>query len=119
MELSSVEVEYIAASLYADQTVWLMNLLKELGSEQGDVVTLMVDNVSAINLSKNPIAHERSKHIEKMSHHLRKLVSEGWLRLRYCIGEDQVADLLAKGISIKVFKRLKKNKGIKGMKHIN
>lgn len=73
-----------------------MNLLKELGNNGGDVVTLIVDNVSAISLAKNPIAHGRSKHIEMWFHYLRELVSEGRLRLGYCRSEYQMADLLSK-----------------------
>ena len=61
-----------------------MNLLKELGSNEGEATTLLVDNVSAINLAKNSIAHGRSKHIEMRFHYLRELVSEGKLRLGYC-----------------------------------
>lgn len=45
-----------------------MNLLEELGSSEGEVVTLLVDNVFVINLSKNQIAHGRSKHIEIRFH---------------------------------------------------
>ena len=55
--LSSCETEYIAASLCACQAMWLMNLLKELSGNEGEATTLLVDNVSAINLAKNPIAH--------------------------------------------------------------
>lgn len=64
-----------------------MNLLKELGNNEGDVVTLLVANIFTINLAKNPIAHGRSKHIDTRFHYLRKLVSEGRLRLRYCRSE--------------------------------
>lgn len=60
-----------------------MNLLKELGNKKGDVVTLMVDNISVINLAKNPIAHGRSIHIDMRFHYLRELVSEGRLRLGF------------------------------------
>ncbi|XP_058776549.1 secreted RxLR effector protein 161-like [Vicia villosa] len=62
--LSSCEIEYIEASLCACQAMWLMNLMKELGRNEGDANTLLVDNVSAINLAKNPITHGRSKYIE-------------------------------------------------------
>ena len=65
-----------------------MNLLEKLGSSEGETVTLLVDNVSAINLAKNLIAHWRSKHIEMRFHYLRELVSEGRLRLGYCRSED-------------------------------
>ncbi|XP_050920268.1 uncharacterized mitochondrial protein AtMg00810-like [Lathyrus oleraceus] len=49
--LLSCEAEYIVASLYVCQVVWLINLLKELGNNDGDVVTLMIDNVFMINIS--------------------------------------------------------------------
>ena len=59
--------------------MWLMNLSEELSSSEGGVVTLLFDNVSAINLNKNPIAHGRRNHIEMRFHYLRELVSEGRL----------------------------------------
>ncbi|XP_058742080.1 secreted RxLR effector protein 161-like [Vicia villosa] len=69
--LSSCEAEYITASLCACQAVWLVNLLRELDNNTRGVILLLVDNVSAINLAKNPIAHWRSKHIEMRFHYLR------------------------------------------------
>ncbi|XP_058775646.1 uncharacterized protein LOC131649925 [Vicia villosa] len=81
---------------------------EELNSSEGETITLLVDNVSAINLAKNPIAHGRSKHIEMRFHYLRELVSDGKLRLGYCRSEDQVADLLTKGVTNEVFKRLRR-----------
>lgn len=76
------------------QVIWLMNLLKEHCSDKGEAVTLMVDNISVINLAKNLIAHGRRKHIEMRFYYLKKLVSEGRLRLGYCRSEDQMVDLL-------------------------
>lgn len=96
-----------------------MNLLKELSSDKGDVVTLMVDNVFAINLAKNSITHGRIKHIEMRFHYLRKLFSKGMLRLGYCRNEDQMADFLTKGVTIEVFKRLKNNMGMEYLEHLN
>lgn len=81
--LSYCEVGFIAYLLCVFQEMWLMNMLKELCNEEEDVVTLMVDNVSVINLDKNPIAHGRSKHIETRFHYLGELVSGERLRLRY------------------------------------
>ncbi|XP_050884002.1 secreted RxLR effector protein 161-like [Lathyrus oleraceus] len=94
--LSSCEVGYIIASLFMCQVVWLMNLLKDMGSNVGDVVTLLVDNVFELNLAKSPIAYGMGKHIEMKFYYLRELVSEGRLILGYSISEDQVTDLLIK-----------------------
>ncbi|XP_058784463.1 secreted RxLR effector protein 161-like [Vicia villosa] len=57
--LSSCEAEHIATSLFACQAVWLVNLWEELDNKVEEVVTLLVDNASAINLAKNPISHGR------------------------------------------------------------
>lgn len=52
--LSSCEAEYIAAATVACQGVWLAWLLTDmLGTESG-ASELLVDNQSAIALSKNP-----------------------------------------------------------------
>lgn len=91
------------------QVVWLINLMKELCNKENEFVTLMIDNISTINLAKNPNTHGRSKHIKMRFHYLRELVSEGKLKLGYCKSEDQVANFLTKGVTIEVFKRLKKH----------
>ena len=50
--------------------------LKELVTNEGDVVTLMVENVYVINLAKKPISHGRSKHSKMRFHYLREIVSK-------------------------------------------
>jgi hypothetical protein len=61
--LSSCEAEYIAASTASTQAIWLARLLGDLLSRDTRAVGLRVDNKSALSLAKNPIFHERSKHI--------------------------------------------------------
>lgn len=67
--------------------MWLKNLLNKLCIKEGEVVRLIVDNVFAINLAKNPIAYGRRKHIEMMFHYLRELVGERRPRFGYCRSE--------------------------------
>lgn len=95
-----------------------MNLLRELDNSTREAVLLLVDNVSSINLAKNPIAHERSKHIEMRFHYLRDLVSSGQLCLSYCRSEEQVANLLTKAVTNDVFKRLVVRLGMKNIEHL-
>ncbi|KEH29816.1 Gag-Pol polyprotein/retrotransposon, putative [Medicago truncatula] len=59
VSLSSYEEECISAALSTCQEIWLKNMIKEISSENCDVVTMKIDNVSAIQLEKNPIAHSR------------------------------------------------------------
>ncbi|KAD2393870.1 hypothetical protein E3N88_40847 [Mikania micrantha] len=62
--LSSSEVEYISASAAACQGIWLRRILEDFGLFQNGPTVILCDNKSAINLSRNPIMHSRSKHIE-------------------------------------------------------
>src|SRR3954466_436281 len=61
VSLSTAEAEYIAAGSSCSQLVWMKQMLSEYNVTQ-DVMTLYCDNLSAINISKNPIQHSRTKH---------------------------------------------------------
>jgi hypothetical protein len=113
------EPEYIVASLCACQGVWLCNLMNEVTHVKCNNVIIKVDNLSAINLAKNPIAHGRSKHIEMRFHYLREQVSKGNIKLEYCRTELQVADLLAKVVTVKPFIRLKGLMGVESLGNMN
>jgi hypothetical protein len=66
--LSSCEAEYIAASTTSTQALWLVRLLSDLLSRDTGAVELRVDSKSALALTKNPVFHERSKHIQVRYH---------------------------------------------------
>lgn len=61
--MSSIEVEYIAATEAVKEGMQLKSLLNELGHIENHV-ELCYDIPSAIFLSKNPIFHDRIKHID-------------------------------------------------------
>jgi len=58
--LSTAEAEYINEGSNCTQFLWMKQMLKEYNVEQ-DVMTLYCDNLSAINISKNPIQHSWTK----------------------------------------------------------
>ena len=70
--LSSCEAEYIAAATAACQGVWLARLVKDMTGVEPGAPELKVDNQSAIALSKNPVHHDRSKHIDTKFHYIRE-----------------------------------------------
>lgn len=69
--LSSCEAEYIASAIAACQGVWLARLLFDLVGEEIGAPLLHVDNMAAIALSRNPVFHDRSKHIDTKYHRMR------------------------------------------------
>ena len=58
---SSCEAEYIAAANATCEALWLTRVLAEVQGKTPSVPVLMVDNKSAIALSKNPVLHGHSK----------------------------------------------------------
>ncbi|GAU36961.1 hypothetical protein TSUD_57390 [Trifolium subterraneum] len=106
--LSSCEAEYIAASLCACQAIWLANLIEEIMGEDHGVVKMRIDNISAINLAKNPVAHGKSKHIEMRFHYLREQVRNGRICVEHCKSEDQIADIMTKAVQTEIFKRIRR-----------
>ncbi|RVX12904.1 Transposon TX1 uncharacterized 149 kDa protein [Vitis vinifera] len=61
---SSTESKYRAMSLACSKIIWLRGLLAELDFSETDPTPLHADNTSAIQITANPVYHERTKHIE-------------------------------------------------------
>jgi len=76
ISLSSAEAEYRGAVEASKEALWLRQILSELGFEQQHPTTLWCDNQSAIQLCKDPVQHQRSKHIELHMHFIRKLIHD-------------------------------------------
>ncbi|WVZ87391.1 hypothetical protein U9M48_034031 [Paspalum notatum var. saurae] len=92
--LSTCEAEYVAAACC--QAVWLRRLLREVTGEEPRAPVLRVDNSSAIELAKNPVLHDRSKHIDIRFHYIRECVAGGQVVLGHVHTAQQLADLLTK-----------------------
>ena len=67
--LSTCEAEYVEAAS-ACQSVWLSNIITQIRFNLDVPIKIYVDNVSTINLAKNPVFHQRSKHIDIRYHFL-------------------------------------------------
>ena len=57
VSLSTTEAEYRAAAMAAQESVWLIQLLKNLNQEVDYKIPLFCDNLSSIQLAKNPTFH--------------------------------------------------------------
>ena len=103
---SSSEAEYRAMSAAASEVTWLVKLLEELGVTDLKPITLHCDNQSALHIAKNPVFHERTKHIEIDCHFTRDKVMEGLIQLAYLPTQHQLADVLTKVLPSPQFTQL-------------
>ena len=72
--LSTAKAEYIASCSACSEAVWLRKMLAGLFDEEIDVTDILCDNQSYIKMTKNPVFHDKSKHIEVRYHFIRDMV---------------------------------------------
>ncbi|XP_021739470.1 uncharacterized protein LOC110705845 [Chenopodium quinoa] len=97
---SSAEAEYRAMSHASGEVDWLVRLLTEMGLFDLKPVKLYCDSQSAIHIAKNPVFHERTKHIEVDCHFTRDKVLEGLIELCYLPTGQQLADVFTKQLPV-------------------
>ncbi|KAH0726537.1 hypothetical protein KY284_002402 [Solanum tuberosum] len=110
--LSTTGAEFVTATVYASQAIWLRNILIELNFKQQEATTISCDNSSAIKLSRNLVFHGRSNHIDARFHFLRDLTEDGVIDLVYCKSKDQVTDIFTKSLKHASFVKLRKLLGV-------
>ena len=80
---SSAESEYRALALGICEGMWLQRLLRELRVEAKKAVRMFSDSQADINISKNPVHHDRTKHVEIDRHFISEKVNNGIVQLSY------------------------------------
>jgi hypothetical protein len=99
MVLSTAKAEYITTCSASSEAVWLRKLLARLFDLELEVTCIWCDNQSCIKLSKNPVFHDKSKHIKIRYHYIRDMVQRGAVRLQYVATDEQVVGVLTKPLS--------------------
>ena len=97
VSLSTCESEYIAASYAIQESSFLQQLTRDIGIFPNlRPVVLFVDNMGSIQLAKNPVFHQRSKHLDTKYHHIRSKVNDGHVILDYVPSKENIADIFTK-----------------------
>ncbi|KAI5341717.1 hypothetical protein L3X38_009592 [Prunus dulcis] len=71
---------------------------------------------SAIAMAKNPIHHQKTRHISRKFHFIREAIQAKEIELIYCKTEDQIADILTKALPKDHFVSLRSLLGVKTAK---
>ena len=67
--------------------------LYDLGIQVSKPISIMCDNMSAIQLRKNPVMHSRTKHVAINLHFFRDKVQNNEFKLVYVPTQGQEADI--------------------------
>ncbi|GKB91740.1 hypothetical protein Tco_0964012 [Tanacetum coccineum] len=115
LAISTTEAEYVSAGKACQQALWMKQALIDYDVRLDDV-PIMCDNKGAIDLSKNPVQHSRTKHIEIRHHFLRDNVQKGHISIEKVPSVDNIADILTKPLKHESFNYLRLGLGM--MEHI-
>lgn len=103
---SSAEVEYRSIGSAVSELLWISYLLKDLSITIELPITIWCDNKVAIQITKNSIFHECTKHLEVDCHFLRHHFKAGFIKPVHVSTTHQVVDIFTKALPAPVFQRL-------------
>jgi hypothetical protein len=113
--LSSAEAEFRGMAKGLCELLWLRRLLTEIGFAPSCEMDLFYDNKTAIDISHNPVQHDRTKHVEVDRHFIKQNLESKIIRFPFIKSEDQLADVLTKAVSSKNFYNSLDKLGIKDL----
>jgi hypothetical protein len=96
--LITIEEKYIALNVEVREAVWLHKLMTDLFDHELDP-TIHCDNQNCVKLSKNPVFHDRSKHIEIKYHYIRDMVQRKTIHVQYLPTHEEIADIFTKPLA--------------------
>ncbi|CAM8892605.1 unnamed protein product [Rhodiola kirilowii] len=76
---SSAEAEYRAMAQTSCELAWLVRLLRDFHVTIPTPIPLYCHNIAAMHIARNPVFHERTKHVELDCHVVRQYVTSGLL----------------------------------------
>ena len=106
VSLSSAEAEYFGGMMAARDVIFLRDLLLDLCIPIDAPSVIQSDSKSAIDMSLDPVAFKKTKHILRAAEFLRDLVARDVVRLQHLPGKIMVADLLTKAVARALFASL-------------
>lgn len=95
---SSAESELRSLAHGVCEGIWLKRLLSDLRIQINGPIKMMCDNQSSLSMSKDPVQHDRTKHIEIDRHFLSEKIEDHTISMNYVSSREQAADILTKSL---------------------
>ena len=105
--LSSTEAEYMAICEVTKEIMWMKMILEELQLTVSSPSIIYVDNQSAIKISENDIAHDRTKHIDIKHYFVKDAIEKRIIKLQWISTDQQLADIFTKPLQPASFTSLR------------
>lgn len=95
---NSTEAEYKALDHIVVDIAWVRQILRYLKCAMPQPLVIHCGNMYAIKVSSNPVFHSKIKHLDTDYHFVRERVQKGDLKVLYIPTEEQIVDILTKGL---------------------
>ncbi|RVX04977.1 Retrovirus-related Pol polyprotein from transposon TNT 1-94 [Vitis vinifera] len=109
---NSAEAGFRAMAQGICEGIWLNRLLEELRVPLKHPMVLYCDNQATISIAKNPVHHDRTKHVEIDRHFIKEKIEEGVFKVSYTPTNCQTANILTKALARVNFEDLTKKLGM-------
>lgn len=106
VSMSSTEAEYFASCVVAKEVAYFRDLLQDLGAAQIGPTVLHTDNKGVVDLSVDPVAFKKTKHILRAAQYVRDLVARRVMLVKWIPGVMNVSDICTKAVPVAHFRSL-------------
>lgn len=109
--LSSTEAEYMSIGDAVRECIWLYRIFTEITAPRLLVPPLLQvrnDNKGAIELTKNPTSHSRTKHVDIRHHFIRQYVETKRVIVTHVPTKEMLADILTKPLPTAIFLNIRR-----------
>lgn len=110
--LSSAEAEYVSLGVAVKEALWLRMLLKDFNVDVSEPVTIREDNQACISIAEEDKPTKRLKHVDVRFHFVREEIQRRTIQLEYVASEDQLADIMTKGLPRPQYEKLRSLLGL-------
>ena len=111
VSMSSTEAEYFATCIMVREVLFVRDVVTDFGVALTAPTVIRTDNKGVVDLSFDPIAFKKTKHILRAAEFVRDRVLRLYVTLVWISGQDNFADLFTKNVTLAIFRHLLKLMG--------
>ena len=105
--LSSTEAEYMSVSNASSETVYIRQILEDMGLPPSTATKVFCDNKGAVHIANDRRSLHHAKHIRRRYHFIRELVEEGLVEIKAIATDINWADAMTKPLEQFKFARFR------------
>jgi hypothetical protein len=110
--LSSAEAEYVALAHCVQESLWISQLIQDLGLRFDEKISIFEDNQACIKIAKNASSSTKTKHIRMRYHFVKELIEEKKIEIHWTDSESNIADVFTKSLGKLSLEALKQKLGL-------